>query len=197
MSSSIHQRHFIQEGKEGGNAVPFQSLLIMMTPQCLKAHIWVLLFFHVNALIFIQNWKQTVEWAITTHLPAGFSVNFILSMVYKRVSYEKSSILSLSTGGVDWTQLGASIDTSISYYFNSSRTSFLTLPCSILAFMKMKFSCLHHPPANRRIILNPKAIPHVLSKIGSNFAIKRGLQGRAIVESSKNRACCFYLKKVF
>jgi hypothetical protein len=126
-----------------------------------------------------KNWKNLM---LHTHSLRDFQVNFIYPGVQKVL--EKSSN-GLSTGGFD------QLEPNTAYLFISNHRDII-LDTSLLN------SCLYE----NSLVLTTSAIGdnliqkpfiHILSKLNRNFAIKRGLQGRALLESSKQAAA--FIKK--
>ncbi|MFT4859042.1 MAG: hypothetical protein ACI9UV_002657 [Algoriphagus sp.] len=126
-----------------------------------------------------KNWKNLM---LHTHSLRDFQVNFIYPGVQKVL--EKSSN-GLSTGGFD------QLEPNTAYLFISNHRDII-LDTSLLN------SCLYE----HSLVLTTSAIGdnliqkpfiHILSRLNRNFAIKRGLQGRALLESSKQAAA--FIKK--
>jgi hypothetical protein len=118
-----------------------------------------------------QKWKDLM---LHTHSLRDFQINFIYPGVKKVL--EKSSD-GLSTGGFE------KLEPNTAYLFISNHRDII-LDTSLLN------SCLYE----NGLVLTTSAIGdnliqksflHILSKLNRNFAIKRGLQGRALLESSK------------
>jgi hypothetical protein len=128
---------------------------------------------------YSKNWKNLM---LHTHSLRDFQVNFIYPGVQKVL--EKSSN-GLSTGGFD------QLEPNTAYLFISNHRD-------IILDTSLFNSCLYE----NELVLTTSAIGdnliqkpflHVLSKLNRNFAIKRGLQGRALLESSKQAAA--FIKK--
>jgi hypothetical protein len=126
-----------------------------------------------------KNWKNLM---LHTQSLRDFQVNFIYPGVQKVL--EKSSN-GLSTDGFD------QLEPNTAYLFISNHRDII-LDTSLLN------SCLYE----NGLVLTTSAIGdnliqksffHILSKLNRNFAIKRGLQGRALLESSKQAAA--FIKK--
>lgn len=126
-----------------------------------------------------RNWKNLL---IHTQSLRDFQVNFIYPGVKKVL--EKSSD-GLTTAGFE------KLEPNTAYLFISNHRDII-LDTSLLN------SCLYE----NGLILTTSAIGdnlikkpflHALSKLNRNFAIKRGLQGRALLESSKLASA--YIKK--
>ncbi|MFC5624040.1 1-acyl-sn-glycerol-3-phosphate acyltransferase [Algoriphagus winogradskyi] len=126
-----------------------------------------------------EHWKDLM---VHTHSLRDFQVNFIYPGVQKVI--EKSSD-GLSTGGFEQLQPNTA------YLFISNHRDII-LDTSLLN------SCLYE----NSLILTTSAIGdnliqkpflHTLSRLNRNFAIKRGLQGRALLESSQLASA--YIKK--
>ncbi|WP_339864150.1 1-acyl-sn-glycerol-3-phosphate acyltransferase [uncultured Algoriphagus sp.] len=126
-----------------------------------------------------EHWKDLM---VHTHSLRDFQVNFIYPGVQKVI--EKSSD-GLSTGGFEQLQPNTA------YLFISNHRDII-LDTSLLN------SCLYE----NSLILTTSAIGdnliqkpflHTLSRLNRNFAIKRGLQGRALLESSQMASA--YIKK--
>jgi len=118
-----------------------------------------------------ERWKDRM---VHTHSLRDFQVNFIYPGVQKVL--EKSSA-GLSTGGFE------GLESNTAYLFVSNHRDII-LDTSLLN------SCLYE----NGLVLTTSAIGdnliqkpflHILSQLNRNFAIKRGLQGRALLESSK------------
>ena len=118
-----------------------------------------------------KNWKNLM---IHTHSLRDFQVNFIYPGVKKVL--EKSSN-GLSTGGFE------QLEPNTAYLFISNHRDII-LDTSLLN------ACLYE----HGLVLTTSAIGdnliqkpflHILSRLNRNFAIKRGLQGRALLESSQ------------
>ena len=119
----------------------------------------------------VQNWKNLM---LHTHSLRDFQINFIYPGVKKVI--EKSSN-GLTTGGFEV------LKPNTAYLFISNHRDII-LDTSIFN------SCLYE----NELVLTTSAIGdnliqkpflHILSKLNRNFAIKRGLQGRALLESSQ------------
>lgn len=128
-----------------------------------------------------QNWKKLM---LHTQSLRDFQVNFIYPGVQKVL--EKSSE-GLTTGGFD------QLEPNTAYLFISNHRDII-LDTSLLN------SCLYE----NELVLTTSAIGdnlikkpflHILSKLNRNFAIQRGLQGRALLESSKH-ASAFIMKSL-
>jgi hypothetical protein len=128
-----------------------------------------------------ENWKNLM---LHTHSLRDFQVNFIYPGVQKVL--EKSSD-GLSTGGFD------QLEPNTAYLFISNHRD-------IILDTSLFNSCLYE----NKLVLTTSAIGdnliqkpflHILSKLNRNFAIKRGLQGRLLLESSK-QASAFITKSL-
>jgi hypothetical protein len=126
-----------------------------------------------------KNWKNLM---LHTQSLRDFQVNFIYPGVQKVL--EKSSN-GLSTGGFDL------LEPNTAYLFISNHRD-------IILDTSLFNACLYE----NGLVLTTSAIGdnlihkpfiHILSKLNRNFAIKRGLQGRALLESSKQAAA--FIKK--
>ena len=126
-----------------------------------------------------EHWKDLM---VHTHSLRDFQVNFIYPGVQKVL--EKSSE-GLSTGGFEQLKCNTA------YLFISNHRDII-LDTSLLN------ACLYE----NGLVLTTSAIGdnliqkpflHTLSKLNRNFAIKRGLQGRALLESSQIASA--YIKK--
>ncbi len=126
-----------------------------------------------------EHWKDLM---VHTHSLRDFQVNFIYPGVQKVL--EKSSE-GLSTGGFE------QLKSNTAYLFISNHRDII-LDTSLLN------ACLYE----NGLVLTTSAIGdnliqkpflHTLSKLNRNFAIKRGLQGRALLESSQMASA--YIKK--
>lgn len=126
-----------------------------------------------------KNWKDLM---LHTHSLRDFQINFIYPGVLK-VLQESSD--GLSTGGFD------QLETNTAYLFISNHRD-------IILDTSLFNSCLYE----NGLVLTTSAIGdnliqkpflHILSKLNRNFAIKRGLQGRALLESSKQASA--FIKK--
>lgn len=118
-----------------------------------------------------ERWKDLM---LHTHSLRDFQVNFIYPGVQKVL--EKSSA-GLSTGGFE------DLESNTAYLFVSNHRDII-LDTSLLN------ACLYE----NGLVLTTSAIGdnliqkpflHILSRLNRNFAIKRGLKGRALLESSK------------
>ncbi len=126
-----------------------------------------------------EHWKDLM---VHTHSLRDFQVNFIYPGVQKVL--EKSSE-GLSTGGFE------QLESNTAYLFISNHRDII-LDTSLLN------ACLYE----NGLVLTTSAIGdnliqkpflHTLSRLNRNFAIKRGLQGRALLESSQLASA--YIKK--
>jgi len=128
-----------------------------------------------------KNWKNLM---LHTHSLRDFQINFIYPGVKKVL--EKSSN-GLTTKGFEL------LEPNTAYLFISNHRDII-LDTSLLN------ACLYE----NSLVLTTSAIGdnliqapflHILSKLNRNFAIKRGLQGRALLESSK-QASAFIRKSL-
>src|SRR5690606_26230112 len=127
----------------------------------------------------MEHWKDLM---VHTHSLRDFQVNFIYPGVQKVL--EKSSE-GLSTGGFE------QLESNTAYLFISNHRDII-LDTSLLN------ACLYE---NGLVLttsaigdnLTKKPFLHTLSRLNRNFAIKRGLKGRALLESSQMASA--YIKK--
>ncbi len=118
-----------------------------------------------------KNWKNLM---VHTHSLRDFQINFIYPGVKKVL--EKSSN-GLSTGGFE------QLEPNTAYLFISNHRDII-LDTSLLNACLYEHSLVLTTSAIGDNLIQ-KPFLHILSKLNRNFAIKRGLQGRALLESSQ------------
>ncbi|PZX53123.1 glycerol-3-phosphate acyltransferase [Algoriphagus ratkowskyi] len=126
-----------------------------------------------------EHWKDLM---VHTHSLRDFQVNFIYPGIQKVL--EKSSD-GLSTGGFD------QLESNTAYLFISNHRDII-LDTSLLNAVLYENGLILTTSAIGDNLIQ-KQFLHTLSRLNRNFAIKRGLQGRALLESSKLASA--YIKK--
>ncbi len=118
-----------------------------------------------------QSWKNLM---LHTHSLRDFQINFIYPGVMKVL--EKSSD-GLSTGGFD------KLEPNTAYLFISNHRDIILDTSLLNACLFENGLVLTTSAIGDNLIQKP--FLHILSRLNRNFAIKRGLQGRALLESSQ------------
>ncbi|MEP0713349.1 1-acyl-sn-glycerol-3-phosphate acyltransferase [Algoriphagus sp.] len=126
-----------------------------------------------------EHWKDLM---VHTHSLRDFQINFIYPGIQKIL--EKSSD-GLTTGGFD------QLEPNTAYLFISNHRDIILDTSLLNAVLYENGLVLTTSAIGDNLIQKP--FLHTLSRLNRNFAIKRGLQGRALLESSQMASA--YIKK--